>query len=1382
MGTAEPGERTWIDEAADRFERQWEAGRGPRIEDYLAAESGPRRARLLEELLRVERELRRRAGEEVPPDAYRRRFPEHGSVVDVVFGVRPNPTPAAPRPPTGSDADRNLLFGVLALQMDFISREALIAAVSAWIRDKTRSLARILVEQGALSEARRALLEPLVDEHLRVHDGDPEKSLASVSSLGSVREALAAVADAEVRASLGHVGAARDNDPDRTPSWSAGQPTCPGGRFRILRFHDRGGRGEVYVARDEELAREVALKQIQARLADDGDARSRFLLEAEITGGLEHPGIVPVYGLGHYEDGRPFYAMRFIKGDSLKTAIARFHEAGSAPRDEGERALELRRLLGRFLDVCNAVAYAHSRGVLHRDLKPGNILLGPYGETLVVDWGMAKVVGRPEGDRTTEEATLRPPSSSGSAETMAGLAIGTPGYMSPEQAAGRLDRLGRASDVYSLGATLYSLLTGKAPFSLKQDLDEVIQRVQRGDFPPPRQINRAVAPALEAICLRAMALRPEDRYPSPRALADDVEQWLADEPVSAYREGWQMRAARWARRHRTLVASLLVLLVTSVVALTSGLVLVDRERAVAVTERNKADQERTKAQAARDDADRAAMRAENARQAADQARAKAETAKTEAIRAALDGFQQTAEASLATARMLRYANQFDPQRQALAHLRTASRAHIQARGILRASGPADGVAAREESRLWEDRVEAMRTEAGHWLTDLEVRRVREITVPAEPGTWFSVNPALAIRDDGRRIALAREDLQGIFHVLVLDNEGVVRHRTTLPAPRSSAPPSPRSSPQPKPHLRFAEPEKIECTSLDAEYILDLTNGRITRRPLERKDSPPANEGAINVPSGRVRGPAVPDASRQTPPSPLEVSPVEVRNDSFVLTWSPRTVTVRPRRPGAEPRTIWQQADNRYGSTEITEICRYAGFLSEPRGVVLVIGSEIKNVQPIPGMTPVGFLPISSIRDGLNGMRLYLADALTGQVREAALATSPNNLASIRWLAPLQGGLATLESQEVENRLDQISLKVVLWSVVLPVVPVESLNAGGRVQALDLSADGHLLAGGVDGLVRAWDGRRPLWSPPSSLQLRLAADRTGGRQLRFGSYGHFKFAAGESLGPVVERSEPGPKDPLRLRTEAFDAVDGRPVGTPPGPGGVAGPSLLISRDLSYALVVSEDHGMEWTLALWSPRQNRLLRRLGRYTKPPQSSRPVGGDVRGDGRVVHHPFFSPAGAHRPFFSPAGRWLFVPAPDASGRGVEFWRLPDAQRIGRAAAQPPAGPRDLTIDPAEAHAVRIGAEVFDLTSGKKLCDLEPADIIGAKEFLLINKELALGTSFYSATRPVYAWDLTTGKKAILGTTDWGGVVTWVGPNSGSIPTGRACSSTGSSAPRPSR
>ena len=161
------------------------------------------------------------------------------------------------------------------------------------------------------------------------------------------------------------------------------------------------------------------------------------------------------------------------------------------------------------------VAYAHSRGVIHRDLKPANILLGPYGETLVVDWGLAKVVGRGEAAARAgaAEATLQPASGSGSSETLPGTALGTPAYMSPEQAEGRLEQVGPLSDVYSLGATLYCLLTGKPPID-ETDVGEALRRVQRGEFPPPRAVRPGIPQGLEAICLKAMALKPEERYPS----------------------------------------------------------------------------------------------------------------------------------------------------------------------------------------------------------------------------------------------------------------------------------------------------------------------------------------------------------------------------------------------------------------------------------------------------------------------------------------------------------------------------------------------------------------------------------------------------------------------------------------------------------------------------------------------------------------------------------------------------------------------------------------------------------------------------------------------------------------------------------------------------
>ena len=266
--------------------------------------------------------------------------------------------------------------------------------------------------------------------------------------------------------------------------------------------------------------------------------------------------------------------MRFIRGDSLKEAIGRFHADAALKDDTGRRSLELRKLLRRFTDVCNAIEYAHSRGVLHRDIKPGNVVLGSHGETLVVDWGLAKATGR--SDPGAGERTLVPSSARDSAETLPGSALGTPAYMSPEQAEGNLGRLGPRSDVYSLGATLYYLLTGQPAFV--GDAVDVMPRVQRGDFRPPRAVAPAIDRALEAVCLKAMALRPEDRYGSCRALAEDLDRWMADEPVSAWREPMGRRLRRWGRRHRPLMSGLAATLIVAIAALAVGDVLVARQR------------------------------------------------------------------------------------------------------------------------------------------------------------------------------------------------------------------------------------------------------------------------------------------------------------------------------------------------------------------------------------------------------------------------------------------------------------------------------------------------------------------------------------------------------------------------------------------------------------------------------------------------------------------------------------------------------------------------------------------------------------------------------------------------------------------------------------
>ncbi len=473
-------------------------------------------------------------------------------------------------------ADRNLLFGILALKLDFITRDQLVAAMNVWILAKSNSLGEILAEQGVLSSPRVELIDRVVEEHLRAHSDETRLSLHSLRVDEDVLRTLASLPDEGVQQTLTAI-------PDEGAPVSPGHPrVSPGQRYTIMRAHAKGGIGEVFIAYDGELKREVALKEIQQHRAHDSASRARFLQEAEITAGLEHPGVVPIYGLGSYADGRPYYAMRFIRGDSLLQAIKRFHADGSASQKAAERALALRGLLLRFVDVCNAMAYAHSRGVLHRDLKPGNVMLGKYGETLVVDWGLAKAMGEVESQEQADTAgPLVPSSGSGMTPTSAGAALGTLGYMSPEQAAGRLDELGVPSDIYSLGATLYHLLVGRPSISTGE-VKEGARRIQEGNIPSPTQLNAAVPPALEAICLKAMALAPGDRYHSALDLAGDVDRYLADEPVSAYREPWVQRWGRHLRHHRTAAVSAAVLLVCAVIGLSVTTLIVWRsEHAIA---------------------------------------------------------------------------------------------------------------------------------------------------------------------------------------------------------------------------------------------------------------------------------------------------------------------------------------------------------------------------------------------------------------------------------------------------------------------------------------------------------------------------------------------------------------------------------------------------------------------------------------------------------------------------------------------------------------------------------------------------------------------------------------------------------------------------------
>jgi serine/threonine-protein kinase len=472
---------------------------------------------------------------------------------------------------------------MLALQMNFVQRDGLIQAMHTWTLNKQISVGQILLEQGAITKGQLEALDLLVVEHLLLHDNDPQQSLRTLTHQTPVAPRSTPATLEEFEASLVQSGSSLPTkSDDRSPA-----DLMSSNRYSKIRLHARGGLGEIFVAQDLELHREVALKEIMTARVHDTVSRLRFILEAEITGRLEHPGIVPVYGLGVYPDGRPFYAMRLIQGETLKSRIKRFHETDGAGRDPAERSLAFRGLLRHLNDACNAVAYAHSRGILHRDLKPANIMVGKFGETLIVDWGLAKAChnqrsSEVDGREVTIDAPLRLSSGSDILATRAGSALGTLGFMSPEQAEGKLDELGAATDIYSLGATLYVILTGKKPFSGANEA-EILAQVKRCEFPPPHLVKSSVPGGLEAICLKAMAADPAYRYGSALDLAAEVEHWLADEPVGAYAEPWTKRSARWARRHQTALSAAAVFLVSALLALTAITALaIHGERATAI--------------------------------------------------------------------------------------------------------------------------------------------------------------------------------------------------------------------------------------------------------------------------------------------------------------------------------------------------------------------------------------------------------------------------------------------------------------------------------------------------------------------------------------------------------------------------------------------------------------------------------------------------------------------------------------------------------------------------------------------------------------------------------------------------------------------------------
>ncbi|MCI0452346.1 MAG: serine/threonine protein kinase [Candidatus Latescibacteria bacterium] len=303
-------------------------------------------------------------------------------------------------------------------------------------------------------------------------------------------------------------------------------PDLAGTKYDAVEAVGRGGMGTVFRVHDRELARDVALKVLSAREVSE-EARARMLDEARILARLEHPGIVPVHDVGVLPDGRVFYTMKLVRGNRL---------------DEYARAThDIADLLRVFVRACEAVAFAHSEGVVHRDVKPSNVMVGAFGEVLVLDWGVAKLLDRNSATQATTADTVEPstpatPPPRRSADTATGAVLGTPGFMAPEQARGESARVDPRSDVYALGAMLRQVLEASRA------------------APVPRR--------LRAICDRATAAEPAARYPDVASLSRDVERFATGQAVSAYEERWTERARRLASRHRvaiTLIAAYILM-------------------------------------------------------------------------------------------------------------------------------------------------------------------------------------------------------------------------------------------------------------------------------------------------------------------------------------------------------------------------------------------------------------------------------------------------------------------------------------------------------------------------------------------------------------------------------------------------------------------------------------------------------------------------------------------------------------------------------------------------------------------------------------------------------------------------------------------------------
>ncbi|MCS7468273.1 serine/threonine protein kinase [Stieleria sp. ICT_E10.1] len=375
------------------------------------------------------------------------------------------------------------------------------------------------------------------------------------------------------------LGSASNRHRETAESGKDEQRRRDGDRYVELGELGRGGWGVVQRALDRQLQREVAVKRISNPSKIQPSEREQFLHEARITSGLQHPGVVPVHELVADETGDTYYVMKLLEGDTLRHHIRMAHaehREGKWLRHELIEAITP--LLLRFIDVCNAVAYAHRRGIIHRDLKPTNVMAGAFGETIVVDWGLARYIDDNDGGETTVRGPAKQNDQSGSYRSSSpmeseGSVVGTPTYMAPEQARGELASMGSHSDIYSLGVILYEIIAGTHPHK-GLDVRSVLRRAREGEFTPLREMQPCVPKPLEEIVHTAMDPTAERRYCDVESLADDVQRFMTGLRVSVHDESLIERCSRWCGRHRALASTIgLAIVGLMIVSVISALVI-----------------------------------------------------------------------------------------------------------------------------------------------------------------------------------------------------------------------------------------------------------------------------------------------------------------------------------------------------------------------------------------------------------------------------------------------------------------------------------------------------------------------------------------------------------------------------------------------------------------------------------------------------------------------------------------------------------------------------------------------------------------------------------------------------------------------------------------